>query len=152
MSAETVRELTSINGACHCGNIRFELRWPKPDSPIPVRKCGCTFCQKHGGAWTSHRGATLSVEFGDRSLVSKYRFGTKTADFHVCSVCGVVPLVSSQIDDRQYAVVNVNTFEDTGILSFTSSKTDFDGEETGGRLERRKRTWIPDVRFDKSAE
>jgi hypothetical protein len=141
----------SINGACHCGNIRFVLEWPESEPEIAVRKCGCTFCQKHTGAWTSHRNSLLAVEIDDRSLVSKYNFGTKTADFYVCSVCGVVPVVLSEIDERLYAVVNVNTFEGVDSLSFINSSTNFDSENTEIRLERRKRNWIPNVLLDASA-
>ncbi len=114
-------------------------------SEIPVRKCGCTFCQKHAGAWTSHRDSELAVELHDRSLVSQYRFGTETADFYVCARCGVAPFVLSEIEGNSYAVVNVNSFDDVSGLSFSSSATDFDGEDTGSRLERRKRNWIPGV-------
>jgi len=85
------------------------------------------------------------------SLVSKYQFGTKTAEFYVCSVCGVVPFVLSEIDGNEFAVVNVNTFGDTGSFSFSSKSTNFDGEDTGSRLERRKRNWIPTVAFDRAA-
>jgi hypothetical protein len=90
------------------------------------------------------------AEIKDSSFVSKYRFGTKTADFYVCSVCGVVPFVISKIDDRLYAVVNVSSFEEIGTLSFSSSSTDFDGEDTGSRLERRKRNWIANVKISAS--
>ena len=140
-----MREMTPINGSCHCKNICFVLRWPDPDTEIPVRMCGCTFCKKHGGSWTSHRDSDLAIAIDDESLVSKYRFGTKTADFVVCSVCGVTPLVLCEIEDTLYAVVNVNTFEDADRISYSSSMTDFDGEDTGSRLERRKRNWIPQV-------
>lgn len=150
MSVGPMGRHTSIHGSCHCGNIRFVLRWPKSESEVPVRMCGCTFCQKHAGAWTSHRSAVLAVEVRDQSLVSTYRFGTKTADFYVCSVCGVTPFVLSEIDDDRYAVVNINTFDDADDLSFSSSATDFDGEDTGSRLERRKRNWIPRVSFNTS--
>ncbi len=142
---------TTIRGSCHCGNIHFVLRWPQSESQIPVRRCSCTFCQKHSGAWTSHRDAVLSVEVDDRSLLSRYRFGTETADFYICSACGVAPLVLSEIDDCQYAVVNVNSFEDIGGLSFSSSASNFDGEGTETRLERRKRNWIPNVLLTTSA-
>lgn len=152
MSVKSKREVTSIDGACHCGNIRFILRWPNFEATIPVRNCGCAFCKKHTGAWTSHRNSELAVQIDDLSLVSKYSFETKTADFYVCSVCGVVPLVLSEIDDEHYAVVNVNTFEDIGNLSFSSSSTNFDGEDTGSRLERRKRNWIPNVLLNASAK
>jgi hypothetical protein len=125
--------------------IRFVLAWPGSDREIPVRKCGCSFCRKHGGAWTSHRHAGLAYRIEDEAHVSKYRFGTRTAEFYVCSLCGVVPFVLSEIGDRQYAVVNVNTFEDAGGFTLSVSSTDFEGEGTGSRLERRKRNWIPRV-------
>ena len=142
---------TLIRGSCHCRNIRFVFRWPQSESEVPVRECGCTFCQKHAGAWTSHRGSELAVDVDDRSLVSTYRFGTGTADFYLCSVCGLASFVLSEIDGNRYAVVNVNTFDDVGGLSFFRSKSNFDGEETGSRLERRQRNWIPNVAINASA-
>src|SRR4051794_9395731 len=100
-----------LHGRCHCGNIAFELEWRGDPGEIPARACGCTFCVKHGGVWTSHPGSTLDVAIRDASLVAKYAFGTRTATFHVCSRCGVVPLVTSEIGNRLYAVVNVNALE-----------------------------------------
>lgn len=144
------RERIQINGSCHCGNIRFVLLWPASEPAIVVRECGCTFCKKHAGAWTSHCGAELSATIGDTSIVSKYRFGTATADFYICSACGVVPFVLSDIENQKYAVVNVNSFHDGGNVSFSNTATDFDGENTADRLERRKRNWIPKVTVDTS--
>ena len=79
--------------------------------------------------------------------MSKYAFGTKTADFHVCARCGVVPVVSSRIDGRLYAVVSVNAFEGIDAARLKRSPANFDGEGTDSRLERRKRNWIPNVEF-----
>jgi len=135
-----------IEGKCHCGNIRFTLDWPGEADTIKARACGCSFCVKHGGVWTSHRDAALEATVDDASLVSRYRFGTATADFHVCTRCGVSPFVTSTIDDKVYAVVNVNTFEGIAPSSITQSPSSFEGEETGERLERRKRNWIGTVR------
>lgn len=140
-----------IDSGCHCGNITLGIEWPVSAREIHKRLCGCTFCRKHGGAWTSHRDAQLAVSIGDPSRLSKYRFGTATADFYVCARCGVAPIVVCDIDDISYAVVNVNAFENNDALSFTESATDFDGEDTGSRLERRKRNWIPNVRIDEAA-
>ncbi len=136
---------TVIIGSCHCRNIRYIMHWPSSAPVIAVRECGCTFCRKHGGAWTSHRDAELSIEVRDRAKVAAYRFGTATADFCVCATCGVTPFVLSEIDDVVYAVVNVNTFDDAKDFTFTSSSTDFDGEDAESRLERRRRNWIPAV-------
>jgi hypothetical protein len=139
-----------IEGKCHCGNMRFTLRWPGDGGEIPVRVCGCTFCTKHGGAWTSHRESELIAEIHDEALVSKYRFGTSTADFYVCARCGVVPFVTSAIEAHLYAVVNVNTFEGVKRSSLVQTTTNFDGEGTGDRLERRKHNWIGTVHISTS--
>jgi hypothetical protein len=49
--------------------------------------------------WTSNPSGALQVVIKDVSLVSKYAFGTRTAEFHICARCGVVPVVTSRIDD-----------------------------------------------------
>lgn len=137
-----------IGGGCHCAAIRLVLQWPESAGYLPCRACGCTFCQKHGGVWTSHPNASLAVEIADSSLVSIYKFGTESASFHVCSRCGVTPLVTSEIDQKMYAVVNVNTLEELGDLIVSKTSSDFEGESLRSRLERRSVNWIPDVRFE----
>lgn len=137
-----------IVGKCHCGNISYEFVWPGEESEIPVRSCGCTFCVKHGGTYTSHRDAKLTAVVHDEGLVSKYRFGTGTAEFFVCSLCGAVPFVTSQIKGRVFAVVNVNTFEGVDPAILKRSVTNFDGEDTESRLDRRHHTWIPNVSIE----
>jgi hypothetical protein len=141
-----------ITGGCHCGNIRYVLNRAGDVSEIRIRRCGCTFCTKHGGSWTSHRDWALAAEIRNESLVSKYRFGTRTADFYVCARCGVVPIVVSAIDGRSYAVVNTNTFEGIDLSALASMATNFDGEGTGERLERRKRNWIGTIRIVSRAQ
>lgn len=136
-----------IHGSCHCRNIRFVLDWqPQPDH-IPARACTCSFCMKHGGVWTSCPGGSLDVAVQDPALVTHYRFATGTADFHVCSRCGVVPLVTGELDGRLYAVVNVNAFEDLDPGLLQRAPVSFEGEDEAGRLERRRRNWIADVRI-----
>ena len=140
-----------IDGRCHCGNISFELDWPGDGAEIPARACGCTFCTKHGGVWTSHPRAALAVKIADKALVSSYLFGTKSATFHVCARCGVVPVVTSEIDGKSYAVVNINAFEGVDASRFDRKPADFEGEEKDARLARRVRNWIADVRFEAGA-
>ena len=136
-----------ITGRCHCGNIALELDWEGDPSAIPARACGCSFCVKHGGVWTSNPNSRLVVAIRDASLVSTYAFGTRTATFHVCSRCGIVPLVTCEIATRLYAVVNVNVLEDVDPSRLRRASADFEGEEVGNRLARRQRNWIGDVRI-----
>ena len=137
-----------IEGKCHCGNITYGLHWPGEGTNIPVRACSCSFCTKHGGTYTSHRDAELAAVVHDQALVSRYMFGTETAEFFLCSRCGVVPFVTSTIDAATFAVVNVNSFEDVDPGELDSSPTDFDGETVENRLARRRRGWIPDVTIE----
>ena len=134
-----------IHGQCHCGNIGFVLDWPGDPPDVVARECGCSFCVKHGGAWTSNRDAKLSVTLRRAGLVSRYAFGTETATFYVCSRCGAVPIVTSDIANHVYAVVNVNTFENFDSLHLRRQPVSFDGEEQQSRLARRQRNWIADV-------
>jgi len=136
-----------IRGKCHCGNIAFSLTWEPDPSQIPARACDCSFCTKHGGVWTSNPSGALEVMVKDRSLVSQYAFGTRTAEFHVCSRCGIVPVVTSRIDDHLYAVVSVNAFDGVDPSLLRRSPASFDGEGEDSRLARRKRNWIADVRY-----
>ena len=137
--------MRQIEGACHCGNIRFTFELPEPQGAIAVRACGCTFCRKHGGVYTSHPDGALAARIANSELVERYRFGTETADFHICRNCGVVPFVTSTIDGGDFAVVNVNSFEGVDPADLDSSPSDFDAENTDSRLSRRRRNWIPRV-------
>ena len=140
--------MRKIQGACHCGNISFVFLWPAEGDEIPVRACSCSFCTRHGAVYTSHPEGRLDAEIKDLSAVNRYRFGTRTAEFFICTKCGVVPFVTSIVEGALYAVVNVNAFEPDDTIIFESATTDFDGENIGDRLERRARTWIPDVRIE----
>jgi hypothetical protein len=136
----------NFQGSCHCGNLTFTLAWPDA-VPMPARACGCSFCRKHGGVWTSHPQARLAVRVRDPAQVSTYGFGTRTADFHICTRCGVVPLVSCEAAGRLYAVVNVNALDDMDESLLERSSVDFDDEAGDVRIERRRRRWIADVRM-----
>ena len=136
-----------VQGGCHCGNISFELTWEPDPSEIPARACDCSFCSKHRGVWTSNPTGALSVRIEDESLLSRYTFGTRTAQFHVCARCGVAPLVTSTVDEHVYAVVNVNAFNNVAPSLLRPVPVSFDGESIELRLARRKRNWIADVEF-----
>ncbi len=136
-----------IHGSCHCGNIAFDLGWEADSAGIPARACTCSFCTRHGGVWTSHPGSALKVTVKDAALVSRYAFGTRTAQFHVCARCGVVPVVTSRIDGQLYAVVNVNAFEGVDPTLLQHASASLGGEDRESRLARRKRHWIADVNW-----
>jgi len=129
-----------LDASCHCGNIRVALDWP--DAPtIAARACGCGFCTRHGAAWTSHPDARFTLAIGDPARVTQYRFGTRTADFHVCLTCGIIPIVTCTIDGTRYAVFNVNTLDNVDRAKLVVAAADFEGEVVENRLARRQRNW-----------
>ena len=134
-----------IRGSCHCGNIRVTFDWPGSGPAIPVRACSCSLCTKHRAAWTSHPGGRFYLRIVDELRVTQYRFGTKTADFHVCLTCGAVPIVTCVIEGIRYAVLNVNTFDDVDRSEFIEAATNFEGERAETRLARRRRNWTPEA-------
>jgi hypothetical protein len=136
-----------IQGSCHCGNISFELTWAPDPAQIPARACGCSFCVKHAGVWTSNPEGSLRIVVRQPSLVSNYSFGTRTAVFHTCTRCGVVPVVTSEIDQRLYAVVSVNAFDNVDRSLLRQAAASFEGESVESRLDRRKRSWIAAVQW-----
>ena len=139
-----------IDGRCHCGNIAFQLDWAGDPPEIPARACDCSFCTKHGGVWTSDPKARLRVRVHSDALVSRYAFGTETATFHVCTRCGVVPFVTSEIEGRVHAVVSVNALENLDPSWLRRGAVSFDGEDVASRLARRARNWIADVRVERT--
>jgi len=137
-----------IHGSCHCGNLSFDLTWDPDPVEIPARACGCSFCTKHGGVWTSNPRGMLVIRMGNAREATDYTFGTHTARFHICTRCGVPVVVTSQIAGRTYAVVNVNSFDNVSPALLRRNPASFDGEDEGERLARRQRNWIADVRIE----
>jgi hypothetical protein len=140
-----------LEGRCHCGNIAFSLAWDPAPSEIPARACGCSFCVKHGGVWTSNPAGSLRVVLRDPRAVSRYAFGTRTADFLVCGHCGAVPVVTSRIEGRLYAVVSVNALENVDPAMLKRGPVSFEGEDGPARLARRARNWIGRVEIVEGA-
>jgi hypothetical protein len=136
-----------INGSCHCGNLSFRLNWQPEPGVILARACTCSFCRKQGAVWTSCPTGSLAITVRDHSRLSQYSFATRTARFHVCAVCGGVPVATSQIDHRLYAVVNVNAFENVEPSLLSTVTASLNDEDESTRVTRRARSWIADVRY-----
>jgi hypothetical protein len=139
-----------IAGGCHCGNIRFVLAWEPDPVEIVARACTCGFCTKHGNIWTSKPDAQLDIAIRDPSFSASYEFGTKTAQFHICTKCGVTPAVTCLIDGKLYAVVNVNTFDASFPIPVRRVPATLDDESTADRLDRRRRNWIGHVSLEQA--
>jgi hypothetical protein len=75
----------TAEGGCHCGKVRFSVRFAAPPELLD---CNCSVCSKTGFLH-------LIVDRGDFDLLrgedalSEYRFGTGTARHLFCATCGI---------------------------------------------------------------
>jgi hypothetical protein len=130
-------------GGCHCENIKVRLRLSKPPDQMPLRSCSCSFCRSHGTRTVSDRDGSVEVTASDWSLVERYQFGSRTADYLLCRRCGVYVGAVCETGSGLRAVVNVNCLDDRADFTQPPAAPDYDGEATEARLERRTMNWMP---------
>lgn len=136
--------MNDLRGSCHCGNVEFTFFTEKSEDDLVPRRCSCSMCRGHGASYISDPGARLALHYRDRSLLSTYRFGHGTAQWIICSKCGVLTAVLCEIEGRLRAVVRVQSMLEHAFLTPEVS-TDFESESVAERLVRRARTWIGTV-------
>jgi hypothetical protein len=132
-------------GGCHCGNIQVALKLSTPPEQTPVRTCTCSFCRRHEPRMISDPAGMLEISATDWSLVTLYRFGTRTADFVICCRCGVFIAAISDLETFPRAVANVNCFDDRARFTSSAMMHEFQGETLEARTSRRATNWMPAV-------
>ena len=136
--------MNELNGGCHCGNVDFTVATDRDlDSFVP-RRCSCSMCRKHAASYISDPEARLTLRYRDVSKLSLYRFGHGTAQWVICSRCGVLVAVLCEIEGCLHAVIRVQSIT-TNFHPRPEIVTNFDAETVDERLGRRERTWIGTV-------
>ena len=130
-------------GGCHCGNIKLHLRLSHPAAAIPLRSCSCSFCKSHGTRTLSDREGHAEITASDWSLVERYRFGSRTADYMLCRRCGVYVGAVCETSSGLRAVINVNALDDRAAFTQPPAAPNYDGEAPDARLDRRATNWMP---------
>lgn len=134
-------------GGCHCGNITFEMRLADTPGSYGPRSCDCSFCVKHSASYISDPGGRLKLWIKDREYTSIYRQGGETADFLLCSVCGVLVAVMYDDHEKLYATVNLRALDDPSLYGQTtvgSPRKLNDGE----KVQRWRSLWFTDVEIN----
>ncbi|RLQ89511.1 GFA family protein [Notoacmeibacter ruber] len=75
-----------LNGGCHCGRVRFEVRLKEGYSQ--ARRCNCSYCAMRGAVALTARTEDLKVVKGASDL-TRYVFNTESAQHYFCSHCGI---------------------------------------------------------------
>jgi hypothetical protein len=79
-------EPITLDGACHCGAVRFTVTLT--EGFVSARRCTCSICRMRGAVAVTSTPADFRITHGEDKLAT-YRFNTKTAEHHFCSVCGI---------------------------------------------------------------
>ncbi|MEF2073062.1 GFA family protein [Consotaella aegiceratis] len=103
-----------IDGACHCGTVRFRVRLT--DGLRTARRCNCSYCAMRGAIAVSAEVGNLDILSGEERL-TLYRFGTMTAEHYFCSRCGIYTHHRRRSNPNQYGV-NVACLEGVSPFDF----------------------------------
>jgi hypothetical protein len=85
MSATTTGPI-EMDGACHCGTVRFKVRLK--DGLSTARRCTCSLCRMRGAVAVSAALGDVTYTAGEDAL-TLYQFNTRVAEHYFCSTCGI---------------------------------------------------------------
>jgi hypothetical protein len=106
------KDIAGLDGACHCGAVRFHVRFT--DGLHTARRCTCSYCRMRGAIAVSADLDGLTVLAGKDKL-STYKFGSMAAEHYFCSNCGIYTHHRRRSNPNEYGV-NVACLE--GISPF----------------------------------
>ena len=116
-------EPVTLNGACHCGSVRFTVNLPF--GLASARRCTCSLCRMRGAVAVTAGADGLEIIAGTDKLAT-YRFNTRTAEHHFCTVCGIYTHHKRRSNPNQLGV-NVACLEDLSPFDFAEVVV-YDGE------------------------
>ncbi len=137
--------MSEHSGGCHCGNLHLTLRLTEAPGAVRLRACGCSFCRANQTRTVSDPAGACEIWARDWSQVSRYRFGTGTADFLVCRTCGIYIGAVTETPAGTRMVTNTNCLNDRALFTATPAATDHDSETVEDRVLRRAANWTPTV-------
>jgi hypothetical protein len=110
-----------IDGACHCGAVRWRLK----AAPAHLTRCTCSYCRRAGALWGAvlDDGYTLDTDPGD---LQEYAHGDRSLAFVRCRRCGVLSHWRSLTDTRvrmNWRLVDPVTRGGLGVRTFDGADT-----------------------------
>ena len=133
----------AYEGSCHCGAIGWTYRTGTVPSQWPVRSCQCSFCRRHSTRCTSDPDAAVEFSIAEPEALSRYRFGLRTAEFLVCTRCGVYIGAYAPGPNGGFATLNLNALTSPVDGVPATTPIDYDSEDRAGRIGRREKRWTP---------
>lgn len=95
------KDIAEIDGACHCGAVRFHVKLS--DGLHSARRCTCSYCRMRGAVAVTAKLGDISITAGEEAL-SLYEFYTGTAKHFFCSRCGIYTHHQRRSNPEEYGV------------------------------------------------
>ena len=116
-------EPVTLNGSCHCGAVKFTATLT--EGFTSVRRCTCSICRMRGAVAVTSTPDAFRITQGEDKLAT-YRFNSRAAEHHFCSVCGIYTHHKRRSNPNQLGV-NVACLENMSPFDFREVKV-HDGE------------------------
>jgi hypothetical protein len=128
---------------CHCGALSACYRTALPPSAWQIRACQCSFCRSHAALSTSDPAGLIAYRCSDPKLLQRYRFGTGSAEFLICRVCGVY--LGAQITSgcKRFGILNALALRPIPPDLPKGEPMDYGDETAEIRRQRRESRWTP---------
>lgn len=107
-------DIKEIDGACHCGRVRFDVKLS--EGLHSARRCSCSYCRMRGAVAVSADIDALTITAGEEAL-SLYQFGTMAAKHYFCSRCGIYTHHQRRSNPNEYGI-NVACLEGLSPFDF----------------------------------
>ena len=120
-------EPITLDGACHCGTVRFTVTLTK--GLASARRCTCSICRMRGAVAVTSTPDDFRLTRGEDKLAT-YRFNTGVAEHHFCTICGIYTHHKRRSNPDQLGV-NVACLEGVSPFDFTEVVV-YDGQRHPG--------------------
>lgn len=128
-------------GGCHCGTFKVWFEPTVSPGELPLRQCACSFCRKHGATTATDPAGSIRITIDDPAEAVRYRFATGSADYLVCSRCGVYVAAVLAVRTGAVATLNVNVLDERERFTQTPQPVDYGEETSQARRLRRAERW-----------
>jgi hypothetical protein len=117
---------------------------PLAPATYTPRACDCDFCTSYGASYVSDFKGRLTIRIKIDNKVSKYRMGSRIADFLICQNCGVMTNACHEENGSLYGSINVRSAKDFADFG-DAHVAHLVGLDDQQRVDRWKKYWFPDV-------
>lgn len=121
----------TLDGSCHCGEVRFTVTLT--EGFASARRCTCSICRMRGAVAVTSTPDAFRVTQGEDQLAT-YRFNTRSAEHHFCRNCGIYTHHKRRSNPGQLGVnvaclEGISPFDFPEVIVFDGSRHPADNAE-----------------------